>query len=107
MDTDIEDAAILGALDHAVREGSLEKLGEDRQHVESHGRFKSFNPSGNSTAMRFSAGLISTQMERANGISRSSPMASRPEPPPSSHPVTRPRLSPVRRSITSHPIRSD
>ena len=44
--------ASLPALDHAVRERSLEKLGENRQHVEDHGRFKSFKPSGNSTTMR-------------------------------------------------------
>src|SRR3979409_1914320 len=99
MDTDIEQARVFGPLDYAVRERSLEEFGEDRQHMEDHGRFKSFNPAGNSTAMRRPAVSISTQMARVNGISRS-PTTSNPEPPPSSQSVTRPMDSPVCRSTT-------
>ncbi len=33
---------VLGALDDAVREWSLEELGENRQHMENHERFRSF-----------------------------------------------------------------
>src|ERR1035438_2003887 len=85
-----EQAGVLAALHHAVREWSREELGEDRQHMENHWRFKSFKPSGNSTAMRLAAGSIDTQMERANGTSRLPSTTNRPLPPPSSHPVTRP-----------------
>ena len=67
----VEQARVFAALHHAMRKRSLEELGEDRQHMENHGRFKSFSPSGNSTAIRLAAGSISTQMDRANGISRS------------------------------------
>src|SRR6185369_17951259 len=96
-------------LDDTVRERPLEELGEDRQDMKDHGRLMSFNPSGNSTTMRRAAGLISTQMERENGISSAwspLPTTRRPEPPPSSQPVTGPSDSPVRRSITSQPMRS-
>src|SRR3979409_2189151 len=92
MNADVEQARVFGPLDYAVRERSLEELGEDRQHMEDHGRFKSFNPSGNSTAMRRPAGSISTQIARVNGISRP-PTTSNPErppqPPPAPHHHTR------------------
>ncbi len=70
VNADIQKPGVLAALHHAMRERSHEKLGEDRQHMEDHVRFKSFKPSGNSTAIRRAAGSISTQMERAKGINR-------------------------------------
>src|ERR1017187_10701086 len=51
MDADVQQAGVLAALHHAMRERSLEELWEDRQHMENHGRFKYFKPSGNSTAI--------------------------------------------------------
>ena len=51
-------------------------------------------PAGNSTAMRFAAGSISTQMARAKGISKSPSTTSRPVPPPSCQSVTRPEALP-------------
>src|SRR5579883_111126 len=105
VDADVQDARIFRPFDHAEVERPREKFGEDRQDVENHGRFRSLSPSGNSTAIRRFAGSISTQMWRANGISRS-PTTSRPEAPPSSHAETRPSDCPVARSSTSQPMRS-
>src|SRR5579872_6320284 len=105
VDSNIQQAGVPAPLDHSMRERPREKLGEDRQHMESHVGFKPFNPSGRSTAMRFAAGSISTQIDRANGII-SPPTSSSPEPPPSCQPVTRPSDSPVFRSTTSQPSRS-
>src|SRR5262249_9477070 len=103
---DVEQPGVFGALHHAEVEGAGKEFRENGEDVEDHGRLRLSRPSGNSTAMRWDAGSISTQMERANGMSRS-PTTSRPEPPPSSRAETRPRERPVRRSTTSQPTRSD
>src|ERR1019366_5472642 len=107
VDADLDQARIAGTFHHAMRKRPLEKLREDRQQMENHGRFKSFNPSGNSTAIRFASKSISTQIARAKGIDKPPSTTSRPAPPESSQPETRPRDSPVRRSTTSQPSRSD
>src|SRR6185369_9662786 len=78
----VQQACVFAAFHHAMRKRPLEEFGEDREHMEDHGRFKSFSPSGNSTAIRLAAGSISTQMDLANGISSRSSTTSSPAPPP-------------------------
>ena len=46
VNADVEQPGVLAALHYAMRERSLEELGEDRQHVEDHERFKSFKSFG-------------------------------------------------------------
>ena len=94
VDPDLENAGVLGPLDHAMGERPIEELGKNRQHVEDHGRFSSFSPSGSSTTIRLAAGSISTQIARTKGISQPPSTCNNPEPPPSCQPVTRPRLAP-------------
>ena len=91
---------------YAVLERPGEKLLENREHMERHDRFRSFKPSGSSTSMRLAATSIATQIDRANGISKSLPTTSSPVEPPSSNPVTTPSDSPVARSTTSQPANS-
>src|SRR5690349_13197838 len=91
---------------HSMLERPAKKLGENREHMKLHGRFKSFKPCGKFTKIRFACVSISTQIARANGINSSPPTSNSPLPPASSQPVTAPTSSPVTLSRTSHPIRS-
>src|SRR5690348_5358235 len=90
VDPDIQQAGIFSPFENTVRERPLEKIEEDRQDMKDHVGFRSFNPSGSSTVIRRAAGLISTQIERANGIIKPLPTTSNPEPPASSNLFTRP-----------------
>ena len=108
VDADLDDAGVLGALHHAMRERPLEELGKDRQHMEDHGPFRSFKPSGKSTDD--APGRPDRFPRRWNArraLNKPPSTANRPAPPESSQPSTRPRLSPVRRSTTWQPTNSD
>src|SRR5205085_10766372 len=82
VNADLEQPSVAAPLDYSILKWPGEKFGEDREHVENQERFTSFNPSGNSTLISRAPGSISTQIERANGISQSSSISSRPDPPP-------------------------
>src|SRR5579871_6715403 len=69
----LDQPCIARFLDHAVLEGSPEKLGKNRHDVKLH--CCSSNPSGNSTRMVFDATSITLQIDRANGIKISWPSA--------------------------------
>src|SRR5260370_30812673 len=107
MNPDLEPSRLLGARDDPVLERSPEEFREDGKHVKSHGRFKSFNPSGKFTTIRFLAVSISTHIHLANGIRSGSspfPTSTSPYPPASALPLTAPNSSPVAPPPTSQPI---
>src|SRR5436309_7120508 len=106
VNADPDQPGLFRPSNYPVLERPREKLRKNREHMERHGRFKSFKPSGSSTSMRLATISMPTQIDLAKGINKCCPTSSNPEAPPSFQPVTIPSNSPDPRSTTSQPTKS-